>query len=67
MRGNLANKGREGLGDAYGLSGRKKDEVVDMVEWLLKDLKQVRGEEITLPFLCGSLDIKVRNDDYVNI
>lgn len=64
MRGTIANKAREAIADSFGLSSMKREGVADAVEWMLKDLKRVRkagdGEEdISLPFICGDLDIKV--------
>ncbi|KAG1844081.1 hypothetical protein DFJ58DRAFT_844154 [Suillus subalutaceus] len=64
MRGTVANKARETIGDALGLSGMKRDDIVEAVEWMLKDLKKVRkggeGEDdISLPFISGDLDIKM--------
>jgi len=64
MRGTVANKARETIADALGLSGMKREDIAEAVEWMLKDLKKVRrggeGEEdISLPFISGDLDIKV--------
>ncbi|KAG1734045.1 uncharacterized protein EDB91DRAFT_1251083 [Suillus paluster] len=63
MRGTVANKARETIGDALGLSGMKRNDIVEAVEWMLKDLKKVRkggegDEDISLPFISGDLDIK---------
>ncbi|KAG0699446.1 hypothetical protein DFH29DRAFT_1001957 [Suillus ampliporus] len=63
MRGTVANKARETIGDALGLSGMKRDDIAEAVEWMLKDLKKVRkggegDEDISLPFISGDLDIK---------
>lgn len=64
MRGTVANKARETIGDAVGLSGIKREDIAEAVEWLLKDLKKVckggeGNEDISLPFISGDLDIKV--------
>ncbi|KAG1856084.1 hypothetical protein F4604DRAFT_1931936 [Suillus subluteus] len=63
MRGTVANKARETIGDALGLSGMKRDDIVEAVEWMLKDLKKVHkggegDDDISLPFISGDLDIK---------
>jgi hypothetical protein len=66
MRGTLANKAREAIADSIGLTGMKREDIADAVDWMLKDLKKVRkgGEsvedDISLPFICGDLDIKAR-------
>jgi hypothetical protein len=64
MRGAVANKARDAIADSFGLTGMKREDIADAVDWMLKDLKKVRkGEDIeddiSLPFICGDLDIKV--------
>jgi hypothetical protein len=64
MRGAVANKARDAIADSFSLTGMKREDIADAVQWMLKDLKKVRkggdGEDdISLPFICGDLDIKV--------
>ncbi|KAG2051731.1 hypothetical protein BDR06DRAFT_973629 [Suillus hirtellus] len=63
MRETVANKARETIGDVLGLSGIKRDDIVEAVEWMLKDLKKVHkggegNDDISLPFISSDLDIK---------
>ena len=62
----MANKARDAIADSFqGLTGMKREEIADAVDWMLKDLKKVRKggdgaeDDISLPFICGDLDIKV--------
>jgi len=61
----VANKARDAIADSFGLTGMKREEIADAVDWMLKDLKKVRKggdgpeDDISLPFICGDLDIKV--------
>lgn len=66
MRGAVANKARDAIADSFGLTGMKRENIADAVDWMLKDLKKVRkggngDDNISLPFICGDLDIKVSN------
>ncbi|KAG2344679.1 hypothetical protein BDR05DRAFT_947351 [Suillus weaverae] len=65
MRGTVANKAKETIGDALGLLGMKRDGIVKAIKWMLKDLKKVHkggegDEDISLPFISGDLDIKTK-------